>query len=172
MADLPEQSTPAGPSETPSTGTPPARPKGRKAVRTVLPIVAFAIVGVAAALLTTGIFVYQKATEPDRSTPTVSVQQLLTAIFVEEDNTRAGLFVCSEWSGDKAATAIKQQIDSEARVSWEGVKTADTQGDRATVELRMLYRYPEDVTPSGGRYWTFDLVKDGGWRVCGAHLKP
>ncbi|MFC7482111.1 hypothetical protein ACFQX7_21690 [Luedemannella flava] len=112
MADLPEQSTPAGPSETPSTGTPPARPKGRKAVRTVLPIVAFAIVGVAAALLTTGIFVYQKATEPDRSTPTVSVQQLLTAIFVEEDNTRAGLFVCSEWSGDKAATAIKQQIDS------------------------------------------------------------
>ena len=171
MADLSEQNAPSGPSETPSTSTPPQPSKGRKAARTILPIVLFAVIGVASALLATGVFVYQKATEPDRSTPTVSVQQLLTTIFVDEDVTRTDLFVCSGWSGEQATSAIKQEIDSKASVSWEGVKQTENHGDQATVEARLLFRYPEDVTPSGQRYWTFDLVNEGGWRVCAARPK-
>ncbi|WP_344080865.1 hypothetical protein [Luedemannella helvata] len=131
----------------------------------------FAVIGVASALLATGVFVYQKATEPDRSTPTASVQQMLTAMFVEEDAAKVGLFICSDWTAEEATSAVKGQMDSEARVSWGSMTTAETSGDRAQVEVRMLFRYPEDVTPSGQRYWTFDVINASGWRVCGAHPK-
>ena len=146
----------------------PAAPR-RKAVRTILPIVIFAIVGVASALLATGLFIYNKAVEPDRSTPTVSVRQMLTAVFIDENSTQAELFVCKDWSADQAIQAMKSQMDPDARVSWGTVETVESSGSRAKVDVRMRFRYPEDVSPSGERRWTFDMVNESGWRVCGAH---
>ena len=169
VADLSEQNAPSGPSETPSTSTPPQPSKGRKAARTILPIVLFAVIGVASALLATGVFVYQKATEPDRSTPVISTDAFLHAVFVEESDDRVGLYTCADWPAPTASKEMKAQIDPEAKVSWERLTVVGSVDERATIEVRMLFRYPEDVTPSGERYWTFDLVNVGGWRVCGAH---
>lgn len=136
-----------------------------------MPILVFAVVGVGAAVLATGAFIYQKATEPDRSTPTASLQQMLTAMFVADDPAQISLFLCSDWTAEEATDSVKGQMDPTAKVSWGSMATVDLSDKRATVEVRMLFRYPEDVTPSGERYWTFEAVNDGGWRVCGGHPK-
>jgi hypothetical protein len=146
----------------------PAAPR-RKAVRTILPIVIFAIIGVASALLATGLFFYNKATEPDRSTPLVATDAFLHALFVEESDDRVSLFTCSNWPASTAVDAVRSQIDPDAKVSWDSMTVADSSGDHAAVGLLLRFRYPEDVAPSGERRWTFDLVNESGWRVCGAH---
>jgi len=67
----------------------PAKRTGRR--RSVLLVVVLGIVG---ALLSAGavaVYLYDKATEPDRSTPVVSADAFLYAVLVEDAECRVGL---------------------------------------------------------------------------------
>jgi hypothetical protein len=133
----------------------------------VLLVVILAVLGVALVGAVAGAFFYARATEPDRSTPTVVVQQFLTAIFVEQDQTRAGLFVCASLSPTDAMAKANELVDRDAKASWDTVVTTTEAGNTAEVQVRMRLRYPGDLAPSGERQWRFHLSNQQGWRVCG-----
>ncbi len=154
-ASPPEISAPPAPEP------PPAR--GRKRL---LPILGL---GLLVLLLLGGgvaLYVYDKATAPDRSTPSVVVQQFLTTVFVEENDARLGLFVCSRWDRAAAVEATKALVDPDAKASWDTVVIATQKGDAAEVTARLRFRFPEEFAPSGQERWRFHLINEDGWRVC------
>lgn len=117
---------------------------------------------------------YRDATEPDRSSPDVAVDNYLRAFLVDRNDTRAELYVCQS-SHDLMEMEVFRQ-DIEARevehsikiiISW-GSLVVSTQGGRGvvTVELR---RTISDGSESDRQNYRFDVVDDGGWRVCGAY---
>ena len=148
------------------SGPPSARHTGRG--RRVLLIVVLALVGVLGAATATGLYLYDKATEPDRSTPVVSADAFLHAALIEGDEGRVGLYTCSTWSPRDALASVRSMVDSEARVSWDSFAVIEQTGDRARVTARMRFRYEGELAPSGERQLTLTLALDDGWRVCGA----
>jgi hypothetical protein len=112
------------------------------------------------------LYVYDKATAPDRSTPSVVVQQFLTIVFVEESDARLDLFVCSRWDRTAAAETTKALVDPDANASWDTVLVVTQEGNAAEVTARLRFRFPEDFAPSGEERWRFRLINEGGWRVC------
>jgi len=126
----------------------------------------FAIVGFALALAATGLYVYDRATQPDRSTPTVTVQQFMGAVFLQDDASTVKQFVCDRWAPGDAITWTRGLADPEAHVSWDTVIAITESEDDARVTARVRFRYRDDVAPSGEQQWRFDLVDENGWRVC------
>jgi hypothetical protein len=156
--------TPAAPAPSAAPAQAPAPPPVRRRWPLVL------LLGVVAAVvigLTAGIYLYTKVTEPDRSSPSVSVQQFLTAVFVDTDQGRTGLFTCSNWSARTALETVTAAADPNAHISWDTVVTEGQSGGEADVSVRMRFRYAGDVAPSGEQTWRFHVVRDNGWRVCG-----
>ena len=126
----------------------------------------FAIAGFVLALAATGIYFYDRATQPDRSTPTVTVQQFMGAVFLQGDASKVKQFVCDRWAPGDAISWTKALADPEARVSWDTVVAISETEDDARVTARVRFRYHDDVAPSGEQQWRFDLVDENGWRVC------
>jgi hypothetical protein len=132
------------------------------------PLVVFlGLVGAALVAITAGVYLYSKVTEPDRSTPSVSVQQFLTAVFVDANQQRVDLFTCSTWGSRTALQTVTAAVDPGAHISWDTVVTVGESGSSAEVSVRMRFLYPGDVAPSGEQTWQFHLVRESGWRVCG-----
>jgi hypothetical protein len=128
----------------------------------MLMIVALIGLGAAGA----GAYFYNKATAIDRSDPAVTVQQLLTAIFVEKDPTRVGLFVCPSLSPQAAMNTAAAAVDATAAPGWDTVRVEQAGDGQSTVTARMTFKYPGEVAPSSSTVWRFDLVDSDGWRVC------
>jgi hypothetical protein len=158
-------------SAVPSSGPPvpapsaqPAAPARRKR-RILLPvlIVVICLVFVGGGV---GLIAYDKATAIDRSTPTVSVQQLLTAIFVEEDQSRVALFLCPSFTATDAMAHAHELVGADAKPSVGTVVVSQQSSAEATVNVRVTLRYPGDFEPSGDQRWTFQLANADGWRVC------
>jgi hypothetical protein len=122
--------------------------------------------------LTVGYVVYDRATQPDRRTPAVVVDQYVEAMFNARDRSRADLFLCA---GRKDMSEPRQLLnDLEGRekefsthftVTTANVEDARRDGSaEVTVDLRLT----TPVSRSTQR-WTFRLTDESGWRICEAH---
>jgi hypothetical protein len=132
--------------------------------RSVLLVVILCVLGVAVLGAATGAFLYVRASQPDRSTPTIAIRQFLSASLVDGDVTRASLFTCHQWPAADAMSAVRANRDPELQVNW-GVTSVDQHGDGADAIVR--------ITSSFGGHsdievWRFTLARQDGWRVCSA----
>lgn len=116
---------------------------------------------------------YRDATEPDRSSPDITVSNYLRALLIERNDVRAGLYTCSNESSLAAIRAFRTDIEERERqhsirivVSW-GAMSFDESSGRATVTTE-ISRTISDGTEKDLQDWRFDLVDEDGWRVCGA----
>ncbi len=157
----------ATPAEIP-TPPPPAVPpaKGRKRV---LPILGLGLL----VLLVLGggvaLYVYDKATAPDRSTPIVSADAFLHAALVERSVDRVSLYVCDEWPAEQALAQVSAQLDPSVRVSWGGTSVVQT-GAEADVTVRMTFSVAgTGLSQRSVETWRLAVVEESdGWRVCSA----
>jgi hypothetical protein len=122
-----------------------------------------------------GYFLYYKASEPNRSTPTVVVDQYLQATFDDRDEQRAGLFTCGDPERLTDMQAMLNDIkdvekdgSTKITVRWEGLE-ANVTGSSATVNANLIVITPSgEVSSRSIRRWQFRLEDRSGWRVCQA----
>jgi len=154
MSEEPPPSTPEG---NPAVAEPPSRK------RSVLLVVAIMLTSLVVVGGTVGFVVYDKATEIDRSTPTVAVRQFLQAGLVDRDVDSVALFVCAQWSPSEALVAVTSSADDSMRVTF-GVTSVEETGDsaKATVRITSTSSGHSDVAT-----WRVTVVRQDGWRVCG-----
>jgi hypothetical protein len=136
------------------------------------------LVAGALALLCTGgagvaFVAYRDATEPDRSSPDVTVSNYLRALLVERNDVRADLYTCGNDTGLAAIRTYRQDVEALERqhsmrivVSWGSLVVQKIQG-RTTVTTE-ISRTVSDGSESDWANWRFDLADEDGWRVCGA----
>lgn len=123
-----------------------------------------------------GYVLYYRVSEPDRSTPTVVVDQYLQATFDDRDERRAGLFTCGDPQRLSDMQAMLNDIkdlekDDSIRITvrWEGFE-ANVTGASATVNADLIVITPAgEVSSRSIRRWQFGLKERSGWRVCEAH---
>ncbi|UWZ37219.1 hypothetical protein Drose_02625 [Dactylosporangium roseum] len=160
----PPPSTPPGPAN---------KPMGvRRTLLLVLVSVA-ALVCLAGSL--TAYFWYDKATTPDRSSPTVTLQQYVNARFNLRDAARARVFECNSPRLEAVDQAIDEILGLEARYNI-AISTSvsdlsvSNQGDRVDVSAHLNVVVPEanGLDSVQVQKWTFHFVKSDSWRVCGA----
>jgi hypothetical protein len=101
------------------------------------------------------------------------VDNYLRAYLVERDDTRAALFACQGSGAPPALAALRSDVENRERsfsmtvsFSW-GRLDVIPHGDRATVTTR-LQRAVSDGSERIADPWSFDVVDQDGWRVCGA----
>jgi hypothetical protein len=121
-----------------------------------------------------GYFLYYKASEPNRGTPSVTVDQYLEAALNERDDQRSALFTCGHPDIQQLRDLLKDLTDRESRFSikitpsWENFQVT-TNGDNATVALDLrLSTTVNGLAQREVQRWEFGVVQDGGWRVCSA----
>jgi hypothetical protein len=141
------------------------RPAGRGRGRAPL---IFAMVGVLIAVAAGGLYVFRQATGPPPRTPEETVNEFLSAIFLAADPQRTEGVVCASWSGADAVTRTSKEIPDNAHVSWDSLSIASQSESKVTVRARLGLRMPDDRQPSSFEQWRFNLVQEGGWRVCEA----
>jgi hypothetical protein len=110
-----------------------------------------------------GVFLYTKATEPDRSNPTVVTREFLDIALVSHESARLDLLLCPRWSKDEAMAEIAKLGGPQFRWTW-GVTNVSQTDDQATVTVRVT------ATQDGHsdvEVWTVALERSSGWRVCG-----
>jgi hypothetical protein len=154
------------------TPTPPAEPAKRKRrpSKTLLIALVITVAVVIPTALAIGIFAYGRATEPDRSTPIVSTDAFLHAVFVEKNETTIGLFSCEGWPAGQALAAMNAGIDPEVKVSWGRYSEQISTPDKSTVNARLTLRLGAATEL---QEWRFDVTHTtDGWRVCGAERLP
>jgi hypothetical protein len=154
----------------------PVPPRKGTRLRTVLIVLVAVAAAVCLGGLGAGYLLYHKATEPDRSSPTVVLEQYLNAKFSTRDDVRARSLEC----GSPNLGAIDAMLaDLQAREQSYGitiqVSSADLNlvvtGDKATIGANLKISVPEanGGTSRSVQPWQFSLENAGGWRMCGAH---
>jgi hypothetical protein len=119
-----------------------------------------------------GVFVYNRATAVDRSTPVVSADAFMNAVAVEEDPQRVGLYTCAAWSATDAFTETTRLIDPQARTTWDTFVVVSQSESAAVIDARVRFRYPGEVAASGEKTWRFQMANEQGWRVCSVTPAP
>jgi hypothetical protein len=170
----------ASPVEPPEAQQQAARPgssPGRR--RRIVTGVLAAILGAAAVLcvggLGVGYFLYRQVSEPDRSTPTVAVDQYLNATFVARDASKARSFTCADpQSISEGQNLLRDVQEKEGRfgvhiaVSWESLK-ASTEANSGTVDGVVRLNTTIGGNPQEEiQNWRFSVSRQAGWRVCDA----
>ncbi|MEV4710451.1 hypothetical protein [Micromonospora sp. NPDC049374] len=173
VSRVPAQRTPPEELAPPAVAPAPRRPRRR--LRTVLTVIA----GVVAALCLTGgvvgYFVYDRATTPDRSAPTIVVDSYLRAFLVDRNDVRAKLFTCDGGSDLEPLDAFRsdlaareEQFGTSMLISWGNV-LAEQRGNEAEVRVELLLSARIDGIRQYDRQpWTFTTRLDEDWRVCSA----
>jgi hypothetical protein len=164
----------AGTAAPPAQAAPPAPPR-RSRKRIVL-----AVLGGLLALLIMGtgvlVFLYDRATAPDRSAPDVVVDNYLRAYLVDRNDVKAQLFLCRDSTDLAAVQALRAEVERReaqfnvvVRVSWGPLQRSKT-ATGETVQTTLTIRSFADGQDRAGRRedWAFDLIDDDDWRVCAA----
>jgi len=164
-----------GPRTTPPE-PPPMPPKPAMSLRRTLLLVVIVVSGlVCLAGSITAYVLYDKATQPERGTPAVSLEQYLSAKFGQRDEVRAQLFVCKNPQLDPvdALLTLVKEREAQTKVGLQvtlGDLTVEESLSSATIKTNLNIAAAE----SGGassviqQRWEFVLVDTEGWRVCGA----
>jgi hypothetical protein len=114
----------------------------------------------------TAVFLYDRATAIDRSTPETVVSQFLDSSLVLKDPAKTSLFVCRNWAADDAIAQAKPPTDPKVVVTWGDFDVQRT-GSKSTVRATVQFRLPvgqgfaRDV-----QRWRLELEDQDGWRVC------
>jgi hypothetical protein len=113
------------------------------------------------------LYVYDKATAPDRSTPIVSADAFLHAALVERSVDQVSLYVCDDWPAEQAVAQVSAQPDPSVRVSWGGT-SVDQAGAEADVTIRMTFSVVgTGLSQRSVETWRISVVEESdGWRVC------
>jgi hypothetical protein len=153
------------------------RPKRKRNWRLIIAV----LVGVASTLCASGSLVgyvlYDKATTPDRGTPTVAVYQYLNAYLGDRDDQRAAMFTCDGKPDIAAVKAARDDLISREKqygititVQVDGVFETSRSGKDAEVNAGIVL-----VAVIAGQsnrvveHWDFDTRDTDGWRVCDGH---
>ncbi|MGW0504710.1 hypothetical protein [Micromonospora sp. NPDC003241] len=174
VSRVPAQRTPPEEDLAPPS-TAPAPPQPRRRLRKVLMVITGAVATLCLAGGITGFVMYDRATTPDRGTPTVVVDSYLRAFLIDENQTRADLFTCegntdldqlSQLKSDLEAR--EQRFDVSIMVSW-GNPRAQEDGDTAKVRVDLLFSARVDgVRQNDRQTWVFTTRLGDEWRVCSA----
>jgi hypothetical protein len=144
-----------------------ARRLRRASLWSGLAILALMVAGIGAAFV-----VLVRSSEADTSTPPLAVEAFLKAVILDRSQPRTQSVVCSEWGAAQAFAAVNGLEDPAARqIDWDSTTLrGQTDDNHAVVTATIRFLYPEDVAaPSGQRTWTFSVVREGTWKVCGVH---
>jgi hypothetical protein len=160
----------------PPSGPPVAPPKKRGRLRTAFIVVAALAVALCLGGLAAGYLIYDKATKPDTTTPTGSLDQYLEAKFVSRDPLKIENFVCASPSLDEMNAmldkieALEKKFNIHIDVERSGYQV-DTVNNKSTIKATLKVLVPEEQgqVSESHESWTFSLVNQNGWRVCGAH---
>jgi hypothetical protein len=156
--------------------SPPRPPKRGLGVRkTLLIVVAVAALGLCLGGSITAYVLYDKATQPDRSTPEGVLEQYVDAKFSSRDDIRAKLFECSSSDladVEAALTAVKERESRfSIKVTVKPVSyDVDVRDKEANVRVTLKVLVPEN----DGREtvslqeWRFSLKHDRSWLICNA----
>jgi hypothetical protein len=154
----------------------PGAPKPSRTGRTVAIVIA-AVLATMTVLciggLGAGYLLYRHVSEPDRSTPGVTLRQYLEATLNDRDDSRARLFTCRDASGLTAVRQLRDDLESTETQHGVSIRTAPedfetrTSGARATVGVKLRLSVSSNGTfQEQIQSWTFSLRKESGWRVC------
>ena len=127
----------------------------------------FAILGILAALTVGGAYVYREWLGRSQLTPEQTVDEFLTAVFAV-DTERVGAVTCAGWDPEQAIRRTRAAIPTGANVTWDRIRVITADEDRAVVRATLGLRPFFDEEISDTVQWTFNLVDEGGWRVCEA----
>jgi hypothetical protein len=115
-----------------------------------------------------GAYVLRETAAPPPLTPEQTVNEFLSAVFLAADPQRAANVVCDSWSGTDAVSRTAKEIPAGAHVSWDELSVVSQSESKVTLRARLGVRLRDDSRPSAYEQWRFNLVKEGGWRVCEA----
>jgi len=122
-------------------------------------------------------FAYDQATRIDRSEPDLVVSDYLRALLIARDDASADLYVCGDSAGlGELRTWREQEIEGRERtlgvtigVSWGVLAVSDRTDRTATVTTDVRRSATVDGIPQSVlSTWRFHVVRENGWRVCGA----
>jgi hypothetical protein len=164
----------AGAEPPPASGEDESAPAARRRERLIAIVLASVLGGLTVLCiggLGTAFFVYRAASEPDRKTPAVVVEQFVEAMFNDRDSSRSHLFTCRDSDLGELNQVLSDLRAREAQFNTRfTVQTADVDvregGGSATVDTDL--QLSTSVSRSTQR-WRFSLKNQSGWRVCGAH---
>jgi hypothetical protein len=157
-------------------GGDPAAPRRRGRLRLVLLVLA-GVLGVGCVGgLGAGYLLYDKATQPDRSTPTAVVRQYVEATFNDRDESRSRLFTCRSPRDIAEIQDLIASLEAKERqygfTASVGLANTSTRinGKIATVALDLkVNARVEGANQRDIQRWEFRLEDRSGWRVCDAH---
>lgn len=121
------------------------------------------------------LLLYKQAAEPDRSNPDVVVYEYVSVFLTDRNDARTADLVCSDQVGLAPMKALRDEIETREKKlgnsTSASLATAEvaTAGTKATVTAEVTLSEVVNDTPIQDRQrWRFELVNDGGWRVCTA----
>jgi hypothetical protein len=123
------------------------------------------------------ITLYDEATKIDRTTPDQVTSSFLRAYLGNRDDQQASLFTCESGPKLDALTRLRDEMVSREKefgttvtASWGPLTVSGSAADRKTVAVTVTVAGWADGQSVSSRdeSWTFDLVDQEGWRVCGA----
>ena len=141
-----------------------------------------AMVGGIVALLCLGgvgvfVAVYDNATKIDRTAPDAAVDSFLRAYLVDRDDTQAALFRCKAPTGLDSMSSLRNELTQRERefdvrvsVTWSSLTTLGGEAGRRQVNAGLVIAGSVEGRTRSRRteQWTFEVVDEDGWRVCGA----
>jgi hypothetical protein len=137
-----------------------------------------ALVGGVMALLCLGgvgvvVSLYDNATKIKRSAPDAVVDNFLRAYLDNRDDEQAALYECKSGGDFTQIAALRsdvarreKQYSIAVRFTWTSL-TIKTEGGRTTVSTD-IFRAISDGSERISDRWQFQMIDQGGWRVCGA----
>ncbi|MEV0130770.1 hypothetical protein AB0H83_20195 [Dactylosporangium sp. NPDC050688] len=157
---------------------PPEAPKrGLGFRKTLLLVIAVVAMGLCLGGSITAYVLYDKATQPERSSPSATLQQYVSARFDRRDSVRASVFECSSPQLQAVSAALNEieQLERKYSISIStSLSDLDVSGsdDVADIRANINTIIPEENGRDSIRVqkWRFRLVKQDGWRVCGAEV--
>lgn len=126
-----------------------------------------------------GIFVavYDNATKIERSAPDAVVDSFLRAYLVDRDDTQAALYRCESPTNLSGMTRLRGELAQRERdfnvrvtVTWSSLAVMGVGADQRQVKAGLVIAGSAVGQTRSRRTeeWTFDVVEEDGWRVCGA----
>lgn len=156
-------------------------PVGKRPNRRLRLIVAM-VAGIVALLCLGGvgafISLYDEATEIKRAEPDAVVDSFLRSYLVDRDDEEAGLFTCRSGPDLTSVTALRQELLQRERdfgvkivVTWSALVVTGSGGERRSVATDLTIAGTSNGSTQSRRMesWSFDVVEDDGWRVCGGN---
>ncbi|MEU5548252.1 hypothetical protein ABZ738_00630 [Micromonospora sp. NPDC047793] len=177
VSRVPAQRTPPQEDLAPPS-TAPAPPQPRRRLRKVLMVITGAVAALCLAGGITGFVLYDRATAPDRGTPTVVVDSYLRAFLIDENEVRADLLTCERNADLEQLRQLRSDLEAREErfgvsimVSW-GNPQAQQGSDTAQVRVDLLFSARVDgVRQNDRQTWVFTTRLGNDWRVCSATME-